>query len=53
MSGKGFNRWFFFGIQLYILLSISFLYFDLYLLGDDTSISLGSIMQTKHLFVLI
>ena len=26
---------------------------DLYLLGDDTSISKGSFMQTKHLFVLI
>ena len=32
---------------------ISFLYLDLYLLGDDASISLGSFMRTKHLFVLI
>ena len=49
---------FYSGIQLYILLShylclISFLYLDLYLLGDDTSISKGSFMRTKHLFVLI
>ena len=45
-------------IQLYILLSpdlcfISFLYLNLYLIGDDTSISKGSFVQTKHLFVLI
>ena len=46
------------GIHLYILLSphlcfISFLYLDLYLLGDDTSISKGSCMRIKHFFVLI
>ena len=45
------------GIQLYILLSpylcfVSFLYLDLCLL-DDTSISEGYFMQTKHLFILI
>ena len=49
---------FYSSIQLYILLSpylcfISFLYLDLYLIGDDTSISWGSFMRTKHLFVLI
>ena len=43
-----------YGIQLYVLLSpylcfISFLYLDLYALGDDSSISEGSFMQTKHL----
>ena len=41
-------------IQLYVLLSpclcsISFLYPDFYVLGEDTSIG----YQTKHLFVLI
>ena len=46
------------GIQFYLLLSpylcfISFLYLDLYVLGDDALISLGSFMQTKHLRVLI
>ena len=45
-------------IQFYLLLSpylcfISFLYLDLYVLGDDASISFGSFMQTKHLCVLI
>ena len=42
----------------YILLSpyhcfIYFLYLDLYLIGDDTSISKGSFMRTKHIFVFI
>ena len=32
---------------------ISFLYLDLYVIGDDALISQGSFMQTKHLFVLI
>ena len=32
---------------------ISFLYLDLYVLGDDEWISKGSFMQTKHLFVSI
>ena len=46
------------GIQVYLLLSpylcfISFLYLDLYVLGDDALISWGSFMQTKHLCVLI
>ena len=46
------------GIQLNPMLSpylcfISFIYLDLYVLADDTSISLGSFMQTKHLCVLI
>ena len=40
-------------IQYYLLLSpylcfISILYLDLYVLGDDELISLGSLMQTKH-----
>ena len=44
--------------QFYLLLSpyhcfISFLYLDLYVLGDDALISEGSFMQTKHLCVLI
>ena len=46
------------GIQFYLLLSpsqcfISFLYLDLYVLGDDVLISKGSFMQTKYLCVLI
>ena len=46
------------GIQFYLLLSpylcfISFLYLDLYVLGDDALISKGSFMQTKYLCVLI
>ena len=45
------------GIQFYLLLSpylclISFLYLDLYVLGDDALIRKGSFMQTKHLCVL-
>ena len=46
------------GIQFYLLLSpylcfISFLYLDLYVLGDDALISKGSFMQTKYLCGLI
>ena len=46
------------GIQFYVLLSpylclISFLYLDLYVLGDDAWINEGSFMKTKHLCVLI
>ena len=46
------------GIQFNLLLSpypcfISLLYLDLYVLGDDGLISLGSFMQTKYLYVLI
>ena len=46
------------GIQFNLPLSpypcfISLLYLDLYVLGDDTLISLGSFMQTKYLCVLI
>ena len=46
------------GIQFNLLLSpypcfISLLYLDLYVLGDDALISLGSFMQTKYLYVLI
>ena len=46
------------GIQFYLLSSlylcfISFLYLDLYVLGDDSLTSKGSFMQTKHLCVLI
>ena len=45
-------------IQFYLLLSpylcfISLLDLNLYVLGDDALISLGSFMQTKHLYVLI
>ena len=45
------------GIQFYLLLSpylcfISFLYLDLYVLGDDALISKGSFMQIQYLFVL-
>ena len=32
---------------------ISFIYLDLYILGDDTTTGLGSFMQNKHLCVLI
>ena len=46
------------GIQFDLLLSpypcfISLLYLDLYVLGDDALIGLGSFMQTKFLCVLI
>ena len=46
------------GIWFYLLLSpyicfISLLYLDLYVLGDDALVSLGSFMQTKYLCVLI
>ena len=46
------------GIQFYLLLSpylgfISFLYLDLYVLGDDALISYGSFMQTKQPCVLV
>ena len=46
------------GIQFNLLLSpypcfVSLLYLDLYVLGDDALISLGSFMQTKYLCVLI
>ena len=49
---------FFSGIQINVLMSpyfcfISFLYLDLYDLGDDIWIIYGSFMQTKHLYVLI
>ena len=45
-------------IQFYLLLSpylcfISFLYLDLYVLGDDALRSYGSFIQTKHLCALI
>ena len=41
-------------VQFYLLLSpylcfVSFLYLDLYVLGDDALISQWSFMQTKHL----
>ena len=44
--------------QLYMLLSpylglIYFLYLNLYYLVDDASMGWGSLMQTKHIFVLI
>ena len=47
-----------FRIQFYVLLCpylcfISFVYLDLYVLGDETLISLGSFMKTEHLCVLI
>ena len=46
------------GIHFYLLLSpyfcfISFLYLDLYVLGDEALIIKGSFMQTKHLCILI
>ena len=46
------------GIHFYVLLSpylcfISFLYLGLYVLGDDAWISEGSLIQTKHICVLI
>ena len=46
------------GIQLHVLLSpylcfITFLYFDLYALGLDASLSYGSFVQTKHVYALI
>ena len=46
------------GIQFYLLLSpyvcfISFLYRNLFVLGDDTLISYVSYMQTKYICVLI
>ena len=42
------------GIQFYLLLSIiSFLFLDLYVLGDNALISKESFMHTKLLCVLI
>ena len=46
------------GIKFNLLLSpylcfVSFLYLDLYVLGDDALISKRSFMQSKHLCVLI
>ena len=46
------------GIQFYVLLSpflcfVSFLYLDLYVLGDDAWISYGSFMQNKQQCVQI
>ena len=56
----GFNCWISFApvFTLYVLLSpylcfISFSHLDLYVLGDDESISNGSFMRIKHLCVLI
>ena len=48
-------RW---GILLYVLMRLylclsPFLYLDLFILGDDSWISYGSSMQTKHLCLLI
>ena len=45
-------------IKLYMLLSpylgfIYFLYLNLYYLVDNLSMGWGSLMQTKHIFVLI
>ena len=45
-------------VQFYVLLSpylcfISFLYLDVYVFEDDALISYWSLMQTKHLCVLI
>ena len=45
-------------IQIYLLLSpylclVSYLYLDLYVLGDDALVGWGSFMQTKYLCVLI
>ena len=47
-----------FGIQFDVLLSpylcfISFLYLDLYAIGNDAWISQGSFIATKHLYILI
>ena len=49
---------FYSGIQFYLLLSpylcsISFLYLDLNVLGDDALVSKGSFMRTKYLCALI
>ena len=60
LSGQpGFSCWNVFcsGAHFYLLLSpylcfISCLYLDLYVLGDDALIRLGSLMQTKHLCVV-
>ena len=52
----GFTCWIYFALVFnfipYLSLN-SFLYIDLYVLGDDALISQGSFMQTKHLCVLI
>ena len=45
-------------IELYVLLNpylrfITFLYLNVYVLGDDISMSSESFIQIKHLFVLI
>ena len=46
------------GIQFYLLLSpylcfIFLFYLDLYVLGDDALVGLGSFVRTRHLYVLI
>ena len=59
LGPPGLNCWIYFtllfGVYTIESLSLFYLifYLDLYLLGDDTSISQGFLMQTKHLFVLI
>ena len=58
LTGVYLFDFFYSGIQFYLLLSpylcfISFLYLDLYVLGDDALISEGSFMQTKYLCVFI
>ena len=53
VGSTGFNCWISFTPSSHYLCFISFLYLDSYLLGDDTSISKGSLMLTKYLFVLI
>ena len=61
LSGPlGFTCWISFAPVFSVLFTVEFLsflilllYLDLFVIGDDASISQGSFMKTKHLFVLI
>ena len=60
LSPPGFGWWIFFLLQYSVVYAVSpylcfifFLYLDLYFQMDDASMGWGSLVQTKHLFVLI
>ena len=56
LSGQpGFNCWISFAQAFSCIYCevLTFVYLDLYVQGDDSSISTGSFMQTKHLYILI
>ena len=58
LSSIGFNCWISFALvfsceNCWVICVISFLYLDMFVLGYNASISLGSFMRTKHVCVLI